>query len=64
MDTEQTIKQIEDDIVTVQIVIDYVSKNPYKWWCRGINIEKCEQRLKFYKAALKNVIFSFDDVPF
>lgn len=64
MDTEQTIKQIEDDIATVQIVIDYVSKNPYKWWCRGISIEKCESRLKFYKAALKNVVFSFDDVPF
>lgn len=53
---------INKTIQELEVLIDYVKKNPHKAWCRGINIKDCEFKLKYSKAALKDAIWA--DLPF
>lgn len=62
MNKTDLVSMINKTIQELEVLIDYVKKNPHKAWCRGINIKDCEFKLKYSKAALKDAIWA--DLPF
>lgn len=56
-DNEQDdlIKMVNETLKDLEEVIRYVNNNPYNKECKPVNIQDCEYKLKFQKAAIKEV---------
>ena len=52
---DDLIKLVNDTLVDLEEVVNFVDKNPYRAECRGINYADCAHKLKFQKAAIKEV---------
>ena len=52
---DELIKMVNDTIRDLEAVVHYVSNNKYKSECKTINLQDCEYKLKFQKAAIKEV---------
>ena len=52
---DDIIKMVNETIKDLEEVMKYVSNNKHKAWCKSVNIQDCEYKLKFQKAAIKEV---------
>ena len=52
---DDLIKMVNETLADLEEVIRYVNNNRYNAECRGINIPDCEYKLKYQKAAIKEV---------
>ena len=52
---DDIIKMVNDTIKDLEEVVKYVNNNKHKAWCKSVNIQDCEYKLKFQKAAIKEV---------
>jgi hypothetical protein len=52
----------DEDIKSLEELIRYVEQNSHKEWCRGIDVDNCNSKIKFYKASLKDVIYSLSSL--
>jgi len=52
---DELIKMVNDTIKNLEEVVRYVDNNKYKAECKTINLQDCEHKLKFQKAAIKEV---------
>ncbi len=52
---DDLIKMVNETLKDLEEVMKYVSNNKYKAWCKSVNIQDCEYKLKFQKAAIKEV---------
>lgn len=50
---DDLIEMIDETIKELQALVDYVKQNPHKEWCKGIDLQACEFKLKYQRAALK-----------
>jgi len=56
----------EEDIKTLEMLVHYVKNNTHKEWCKGIDVDSCNSKIKFYKASLKDTIYALaylDELP-
>ena len=52
---DELIKMVNDTIKDLEEVVRYANNNKHKDWCKPVNIQDCEYKLKFQKAAIKEV---------
>ena len=52
---DDLIKMVNETLKDLEDVVSYVNNNKYKAECKGINIQDCEHKLKFQKAAIKEI---------
>lgn len=52
---DDLIKMVNEMIKNLEEVVKYVNNNKHKAWCAPVNIQDCEYKLKFQKAAIKEV---------
>ncbi len=52
---DDIIKMVNETITNLEEVVRYVNNNKYKAECKAVNIQDCEHKLKFQKAAIKEV---------
>ena len=52
---DDLIKMVNDTLVDLEEVVRYVDNNKHKAWCQPVNIKDCDYKLKFQKAAIKEV---------
>ena len=52
---DDLIKMVNEMIANLEDVVRYVNNNKYKSECKAVNIQDCEYKLKFQKAAIKEV---------
>jgi len=52
---DDLIKMVNEMITNLEDVVRYVNNNKYKPECKTVNIQDCEYKLKFQKAAIKEV---------
>lgn len=55
---DDLIKLVNDTIAEIEEVVRYVDNNKYKKECKPVNLADCEHKLKFQKAAIKEVTSS------
>ena len=52
---DDLIKMVNETLKELEEVVRYVNNNPYKKECKPVNIQDCEYKLKFQKAAIREV---------
>ncbi len=52
---DDLIKMVNDTLKDIEEVLRYVDNNKYKAECKPVNVADCEHKLKFQKAAIKEV---------
>ncbi len=52
---DDLIKLVNETLQDIEEVLRYVNNNRYKKECKPVNIQDCEHKLKFQKAAIKEV---------
>ena len=52
---DDLIKTVNETLKDLEEVVRYVNNNKHKAWCALVNIQDCEYKLKFQKAAIKEV---------
>ncbi len=52
---DDLIKMVNETLKELEEVVRYVENNKHKSWCKPVNIKDCEYKLKFQKAAIKEV---------
>ena len=52
---DDLIKLVNDTLKDLEEVVRYVDNNKYKVECKPVNLIDCEHKLKFQKAAIKEV---------
>ena len=52
---DDLIKMDNETLADIEEVLKYVNNNRYKKECKPVNIQDCEYKLKFQKAAIKEV---------
>ena len=52
---DDLIKMVNETLKELEDVVRFVNNNPYNKECKPVNIQDCEYKLKFQKAAIKEV---------